>query len=224
MKNTTIVVILIIAVATLGIVSLASNTNLTPASSSPTPTLSPSPTPVTDASKLTDPADAATASQVILKTDKGDIRLNLYKGDTPKTVENFVTLGKRGYYDGIIFHRVIKDFVIQGGDPTGTGTGGTSIFGAKFPDENNRSHQYQKGSIGMANSGPNTNGSQFYIVTNDVTPGNLSALTPDRYTLFGQVADEASMATVTAIASVQTNSNDKPTTDVKITGFQITQP
>jgi len=218
MKNSTIVIVLVLAVITLGVVLMTSRgSNATSATPTPSPTISPSPTPMI--------ADAVTASQVVLKTDKGNITLNLYKNDTPNTVKNFVTLGKRGYYDGIIFHRVIKDFVIQGGDPTGTGSGGSSIYGAKFADETNKNHAYQKGSIGMANSGANTNGSQFYIVTNDVTAGNLSALTPDKYTLFGQVSDDASMAVVTAIASVPTDpSTDKPLTDVKITGFDITQP
>ncbi|MEI6478219.1 MAG: peptidylprolyl isomerase [bacterium] len=182
--------------------------------STPTPAVSPGAT----------PSDAVSAHQVILKTDKGAITIDLYPDQTPMTVMNFATLGKRGYYNGIIFHRVIKDFVVQGGDPTGSGTGGTSIYGAKFKDENNTAHQYQKGSVGMANAGPGTNGSQFYIVTNDVTAGGLSALTPDKYTLFGQVADDKSMAVVTALASVPVDGNDKPTTPIKITGFEISKP
>jgi cyclophilin family peptidyl-prolyl cis-trans isomerase len=163
-----------------------------------------------------DPADVATAHKVILKTSKGDIALDLYPGEAPHTVKNFVTLGKRGYYNGIIFHRVIKDFVIQAGDPLGTGTGGTSIYGQKFPDEIN-THKIIKGTLAMANAGANTNGSQFYIVTAQAQPS-----LDGHYTVFGQ-ADDASMAIVQAIASVPTESGDKPKEDVKITGFEIVQ-
>jgi len=224
MKNSTIALIVIIAIAILIVVGLAGSNLFNPTVATPAPSSSLSSTPtVTNAADLKDPADAKTASQVVLKTDKGNITINLYKNDTPKTVTNFVTLGSRGYYNGIIFHRVVSQFVIQAGDPTGTGTGGESIYGATFPDELNSNHQYQAGSVGMANSGPNTNGSQFYIVVGDVTPANLSDLTPAKYTLFGQVADPASMAVVSSIESVPVDSNNKPTTDVKITGFEITQ-
>ena len=195
------------------------------ASSTPTPTSSatptsstPSPTPVTNASQLIDPADVATAHTVLLQTSLGDIKLNLYPDDAPHTVKNFVTLGKRGYYTGVIFHRVIQSFVIQGGDPTGTGRGGESIYGSKFPDEIN-SHKIVKGSLAMANAGPNTNGSQFYIVTSKDQPSLDGG-----YTNFGQVADDASQKVVEAIAAVPVDGNDKPKTDVKITGFQIVTP
>jgi len=182
--------------------------------SNPSATMTPTPTP--GKLNLTEPADVATASRVVLKTSMGDINLTLYPEDAPATVKNFVTLGKRGYYNNIIFHRVIKSFVIQAGDPTGTGTGGASIYGAKFPDEIN-SHKIVKGTLAMANAGANTNGSQFYIVTESAQPS-----LDGKYTVFGQ-ADEASMAVVQAIAAVPTNAQDKPLTDVKITGFEVIQ-
>lgn len=170
---------------------------------------------VTKAADLVDPADATSAKQVILKTNKGDIRINLYDGDSPKTVKNFVTLGKRGYYSGVTFHRVIQDFMIQGGDPTGSGAGGESIFGKKFPDEFN-THKIVRGSVAMANAGANTNGSQFFIVT-EKEQTHLDG----HHTNFGQVADEDSMKVVAAIAAVPVDANDKPTEEVKITGFEI---
>jgi len=199
----------------------ASTTSPTPtatstASSSTSST--PSPTPVTNASQLVDPSDVATAHTVLLQTSMGDIKLNLYPDDAPHTVKNFVTLGKRGYYTGVIFHRVIQSFVIQGGDPTGTGRGGESIYGSKFPDEIN-SHKIVKGSLAMANAGPNTNGSQFFIVTAQDQPSLDGG-----YTNFGQVADDASQKVVEAIAAVPVDGGDKPKTDVKITGFQIVTP
>ena len=192
----------------------------TATTSSPTPNASPTMTPATNSTDAfaayPDPADVVTAHKVILKTSKGDISLTMYPDDAPHTVKNFVTLGKRGYYNNIIFHRVIKDFVIQAGDPLGTGTGGTSIYGQKFPDEIN-SRKIMKGTLAMANAGANTNGSQFYIVTASAQPS-----LDGKYTVFGQ-ADDASMAVVQAIASVPTDSSDKPKEDVKITGFQIVE-
>src|SRR5919206_3332944 len=105
----------------------------------------------------------------VIETNKGTIRVELLEADAPKTTENFITLAQRGYYDGIIFHRVIKGFMIQGGDPTGTGSGGQSAWGGRFDDEINRSSElyrgaYTKGTVAMANAGPNTNGSQFFIM------------------------------------------------------------
>jgi len=115
----------------------------------------------------------------VVKTSEGDITLELFSHDAPKTVNNFVFLARQGYYGDVIFHRVIKGFMIQTGDPTGTGTGGP---GYKFADEPVR-RQYTKGTVAMANSGPNTNGSQFFIVH-----GATVALPPN-YTIFGQVTD-----------------------------------
>ena len=122
----------------------------------------------------------------VLQTNKGTIRFELLETDTPKTTENFITLAERGYYNGVIFHRVIKGFMIQGGDPTGTGRGGESAWGGRFNDEINSSSAvyqrgYKAGTVAMANAGPNTNGSQFFIthVKTDWLDG--------KHTVFGQV-------------------------------------
>ncbi len=148
-----------------------------------------------------------------MSTSMGDIKIELFAKDAPKTVENFTKLAEKGYYDGVIFHRVIKDFMIQGGDPTGTGTGGESVFGATFEDEIN-SHKIVAGTLAMANRGPNTNGSQFFIVTESAQP-HLDG----KHTAFGQVTE--GMDVVKKIAAVQVGANDKPVTDVKITGIKV---
>lgn len=145
-----------------------------------------------------------------LKTNKGTIRFELIEEEAPKTVENFRLLAERGYYDGVGFHRVIKGFMIQGGDPTGTGRGGESASGGRFPDEINRSSEvykrgYKAGTVAMANAGPNTNGSQFFIMHTDY---NL----PPNYTIFGRVIEGQDV--VDAIASTATDRNDKPTSPV----------
>ncbi len=126
------------------------------------------------------------ATSTVIKTEKGDIALELYSNDAPKTVMNFATLAKNGYYDNLTFHRVEPGFVIQGGDPNGNGTGGASIYGAKFEDELNPSTAsykagYKEGVLAMANSGPNTNGSQFFIMLKD------NETLPKNYTIFGRV-------------------------------------
>ena len=112
-------------------------------------------------------------STVVVHTNKGDIELVLFEELVPKTVANFVGLAKKGYYDGVIFHRVIKDFMIQGGDPTGSGMGGESIYGESFEDEFTPLLFNLYGSLSMANAGPNTNGSQFFIVTAPEVPGQM---------------------------------------------------
>lgn len=104
--------------------------------------------------------------KALIKTNRGDILVQLFPEVAPKTVKNFVELAKKGYYDGVIFHRVIPDFMIQGGDPTGTGMGGESIYGEKFEDEFSPQVFNFRGALSMANAGPNTNGSQFFIVNN----------------------------------------------------------
>lgn len=150
---------------------------------------------------------------VTLKTSKGDITLELDADSSPKTVTNFVTLAKSGYYDHLTFHRVIPGFMIQGGDPNGSGTGGASIYGDTFEDEISNAPAlyqtgYKKGVIAMANRGPNTNGSQFFIMDSDYP------LQPN-YTIFGHVT--AGQEVVSAIANVQTGANDKPVTPVTFT-------
>lgn len=146
----------------------------------------------------------------ILETNKGTIRFELLEEDAPQTTENFRLLAERGYYDGVTFHRVIKRFMIQGGDPTGTGRGGESAQGGRFNDEiNNTSEVYKRGykagTVAMANAGPNTNGSQFFIMHADY---NL----PPNYTIFGRVIEGQDV--VDKIASTATDSGDKPTSPI----------
>ena len=148
----------------------------------------------------------------VIQTNKGTIRVELLESDAPKTTENFITLAQRGYYDGIIFHRVIKNFMIQGGDPTGTGRGGESAWGGRFNDEIDRSSPvyqrgYKAGTLAMANAGPNTNGSQFFIMHVDYP-------LPPSYTIFGQVTEGQDV--VNAIATSATDRNDKPLSEVKM--------
>lgn len=142
-----------------------------------------------------------------VQTNMGTFEIELYARDVPRTVKNFAGLAIKGYYDGIIFHRVIKDFMIQGGDPTGTGMGGESIYGAKFEDEFVPSLMHDSpGILSMANAGPNTNGSQFFI-TVVATPW-LNA----RHTVFGKVIK--GMDVVNAISQVPTNNMDRPIDNV----------
>lgn len=174
-------------------------------------TASPSPEATLKATGSTNDMTQKTIAKI--ETSKGTITLELFPKDAPKTVENFTKLAQKGYYDGVIFHRVIKDFVIQGGDPTGTGTGGESVFGKEFEDEIN-SHKIIPGTLAMANKGPNTNGSQFFIVTEQAQPS-----LDGKYTVFGQVTD--GMDVVKSIAAVKTDSNDKPVEPVKMTHVTI---
>lgn len=146
----------------------------------------------------------------VIETNKGTIRFELLETDAPKTTENFITLAQKGYYNGVIFHRVIKGFMIQGGDPTGTGRGGASAWGGRFDDEINRTSEvykrgYKKGTVAMANAGPNTNGSQFFIMHVDYP-------LPPSYTIFGRVSQ--GQETVDAIAETKTASGDRPVEDV----------
>ena len=146
---------------------------------------------------------------VVLETNQGNIELTLFADKAPKTVENFVGLVKKGYYNGLIFHRVIKGFMIQGGDPTGTGSGGTSLWGGDFADEISPDLVFDKqGILAMANRGPDTNGSQFFITT---------APTPwlnGHHTIFGQVS--GGYDTVSKIESTPTGRGDRPVQDQKI--------
>jgi peptidyl-prolyl cis-trans isomerase B (cyclophilin B) len=144
-------------------------------------------------------------SSATLHTNHGPIEVELHDGDAPKTVENFRKLAEDGFYDGVIFHRVIPDFMIQGGDPTGTGTGGP---GYTFEDEFN-DHPVARGALAMANSGPNTNGSQFFIVTADACPW-----LDGKHTVFGRVT--SGMDVVDEISQVKTSAGDRPSDDVVI--------
>lgn len=156
-----------------------------------------------------------TMEVAIMKTTMGTVELELFPDQAPKTVENFVGLAKKGYYNGVIFHRVIANFMIQGGDPTGTGRGGESIWGKAFGDEFSASLKHDKpGILSMANAGPNTNGSQFFI-TLVPTPW-LNG----KHTIFGQVIK--GMDVVEAIGKVKTSKPfDKPLKDVKIQSVTI---
>ena len=149
-------------------------------------------------------------STATLSTTKGDITVELFDADAPKTVENFRTLAQKGFYDGVIFHRVIKDFMVQGGDPTGTGTGGP---GYQFEDEIN-DHKIVRGALAMANAGPNTNGSQFFIVTTDAAPW-----LDGKHTVFGQVTD--GMDVVDQIEASETDARDRPREDVAIQSVSL---
>lgn len=180
----------------------------------------------------------------VMHTNMGDIKIKLFPEKAPKTVENFVTHSKNGYYNGLKFHRVINDFMIQGGDPRGNGTGGESIWGGSFSDEFDPELHNLRGALSMANSGPNTNGSQFFIVQAREVPSNMLEQMRDledngfpaditaayaelggtpwldfRHTVFGQVTE---MDVVDAIAAVETV-NDVPRSDVIIESIEVTE-
>ena len=179
----------------------------------------------------------------VFHTNHGDIAVRLFPEQAPKTVENFVTHAENGYYDGLIFHRVINDFMIQGGDPTGTGRGGESIWGRPFEDEFSAKLHNLRGALSMANAGPGTNGSQFFIVqAKRVSPGLLAQMAELRryfpeeteeayrtqggtphldyhHTVFGQVYD--GMNVVDEIAAVATGAQDRPREDVVIHTIEI---
>jgi cyclophilin family peptidyl-prolyl cis-trans isomerase len=144
-------------------------------------------------------------SQATLQTNAGTIGLELFDEDAPKTVANFKKLAGEGFYDGLIFHRVIKDFMIQGGCPQGTGTGGP---GYVFEDEINE-HKIVRGALAMANAGPNTNGSQFFLVTTEAAPW-----LDGKHTVFGRVTD--GMDVVDAIEATETGAGDRPVSDQRI--------
>jgi peptidyl-prolyl cis-trans isomerase B (cyclophilin B) len=149
-------------------------------------------------------------SKAKLHTTEGTIELELFDEDAPKTVENFKKLAGEHFYDGVIFHRVIPDFMIQGGDPEGTGTGGP---GYTFEDEIN-DHKVVRGALAMANAGPNTNGSQFFIVTTASAPW-----LDGKHTVFGQVT--AGMETVDALESLPTDSGDRPLEPPQIESIEL---
>ena len=181
----------------------------------------------------------------ILNTSKGTVKLRLFRDEAPKAVENFTTHAKNGYYDGLIFHRVIRDFMIQGGDPLGTGTGGESIWGEPFADEFDPMLHNYKGALSMANAGPHTNGSQFFIVHASSVPANMLSQmktlgdgagfsepvidayetlggTPwldFKHTVFGQVYE--GMDIINAIADCEVGQNDRPKEPITITSIEI---
>ncbi|MFC3931729.1 bifunctional Cof-type HAD-IIB family hydrolase/peptidylprolyl isomerase [Streptococcus dentapri] len=185
--------------------------------------------------------DDVQGPEATIKTNMGDLRVKLFAEHAPKTVANFIALAKDGYYDGVIFHRIIPDFMIQGGDPTGTGMGGESIYGERFEDEFSEELYNLRGALSMANAGPNTNGSQFFIVQNKNFPHSAKELkrsgwpeaiadayvlggTPHldrRHTVFGQLADEASFEVLDKIAAVETGAQDKPVDDVVIEAVEV---
>lgn len=188
--------------------------------------------------------DKQTGTTATIKTNKGDITLQLFDKLAPKTVKNFVELAQDGYYDGVIFHRVIPNFMIQGGDPTGTGRGGKSIYGEQFEDEFSDQLFNLRGALSMANAGPNTNGSQFFIVTMNEVPaqmvGQLEAAgfpaeiidaykerggTPwldNKHTVFGHLIAGEDVAQ--AIQNVKRDAADKPLEDVTIETIDISTP
>jgi peptidyl-prolyl cis-trans isomerase B (cyclophilin B) len=149
-------------------------------------------------------------SKATMKTNHGDIELELFDDAAPKTVENFRKLSGDGFYDGLAFHRVIKDFMIQGGCPQGTGTGGP---GYTFEDEFN-DHKVVRGALAMANAGPNTNGSQFFIVTTDAAPW-----LDGKHTVFGEVTE--GMDVVDTIERLPTDARDKPQDDARIDKVEL---
>ena len=184
--------------------------------------------------------DKVEGPKATIKTNHGDIKIQLFLEQVPMTVENFVRLAQKGYYDKTIFHRVISDFMIQGGDPEGNGTGGTSIWDHPFEDEFSQELFNLRGALSMANSGPNTNGSQFFIVQNKNMPKRyIKQMEPagypkeiihaykqggtpwldGRHTVFGQVID--GMEVVDEIAKVKKDKMDKPLEDVVINTIDI---
>ena len=154
-----------------------------------------------------------TTYTAVIKTNLGDMTVEFFLEDAPMTVNNFVSLAKDGYYDNVIFHRVISGFMIQGGDPSGTGHGDYGKYpGYEFEDELNNQRPYEKGILAMANRGPNTNGSQFFIM-------HVEYPLPYSYTIFGSVTEGFDV--IDKIASVETDSADKPTDDVVINTVEI---
>jgi cyclophilin family peptidyl-prolyl cis-trans isomerase len=150
--------------------------------------------------------------QAIIQTNHGPINVELFPDDAPKTVANFFKLVNDGFYEGVVFHRVIPDFMIQGGDPTGTGSGGP---GYSFEDEFN-DHKVERGALAMANAGPNTNGSQFFIVTADATPW-----LDGKHTAFGQVT--AGLDVVDAISGVDRDPGDRPQTPITMESVTVSE-
>ena len=185
---------------------------------------------------------AANEALVVMNTTMGPIKIKLFPELAPKTVENFLTHAENGYYNGIIFHRIIQDFMIQGGDPTGTGMGGESIYGSSFEDEFSEKLFNLNGALSMANAGPGTNGSQFFIVQASRAPGSAEQMTKggwpeeiakayaetggtphldNKHTVFGHVIE--GMDVVNKMAAVKKGRQDKPVEDISIESIEILQ-
>ena len=196
---------------------------------------------LTETAQLQPPAKGETIA--IMKTNMGEIKIKFFPKEAPKAVENFIGLSQKGYYNNLTFHRVMKEFMIQGGDPQGDGTGGQSLWGEEFEDEFSPILRNYRGALSMANAGPNTNGSQFFIVQisqmgeeakqwmqenqfkNEIIENYMNqGGTPwldNKHTVFGEVFE--GMDVVDKIADVKVNpANDKPLTDVKILSVEIT--
>ena len=157
--------------------------------------------------------DISKKYSAVIKTSMGDMSIDFFTEDAPLTVNNFINLSRDGYYDNVIFHRVISGFMIQGGDPSGTGHGEMGKFpGYKFEDELNNQRSYDKGILAMANAGPDTNGSQFFIM-------HVNYPLPYQYTIFGFVTD--GLEVIDKIASVETGDGDKPVNDVVIETVEV---
>ena len=157
--------------------------------------------------------DISKKYSAVIKTSMGDMSIEFFTEDAPLTVNNFINLSRDGYYDNVIFHRVISGFMIQGGDPSGTGHGEMGKFpGYKFEDELNNQRSYDKGILAMANAGPDTNGSQFFIM-------HVNYPLPYQYTIFGFVTD--GLEVIDKIASVETGDGDKPVNDVVIETVEV---
>ena len=157
--------------------------------------------------------DISKKYSAVIKTSMGDMSTEFFTEDAPLTVNNFINLSRDGYYDNVIFHRVISGFMIQGGDPSGTGHGEMGKFpGYKFEDELNNQRSYDKGILAMANAGPDTNGSQFFIM-------HVNYPLPYQYTIFGFVTD--GLEVIDKIASVETGEGDKPVNDVVIETVEV---
>ena len=162
-------------------------------------------------------AKSSGGKHAVIETDNGPIELEFFESDAPKAVENFRLLAERGYYDGVTFHRVIKGFMIQGGDPAGNGTGGESAWGGTFedeiaPDSPRYREGYRRGIVAMANAGRNTNGSQFFIMHADYP-------LPPNYTIFGTL--RSGEPTLDAIATAKTGAQDRPADPVAMTSVKI---
>jgi len=158
-------------------------------------------------------AKSRLGSSAIIHTTSGDIYVKLFATECPKTIENFCVHSQNGYYNNVIFHRVIKDFMIQTGDPTGDGTGGESIWGGEFEDEFNTKLTHDSFVLSMANAGPNTNGSQFFITVRATPSLNF------KHTVFGKVTKGSDVAL--AISKVNTSKHDKPVDDIKILNIKV---